>query len=81
MLQETNSFRFETTSGLMSFTLYYLLKNPEALKKAKEQVDEVLGNRFPTAQDIPKLVYIDQILKESLRLSPPAPVFLFSSKS
>lgn len=67
-------FSHETTSGLLSFTFYYLLKNPRTLEKAREEVDRVLGYRYPTVQDIPKLVYIDQILKESLRLQPTAPV-------
>lgn len=69
--------RHETTSGLLSFTFYYLLKNPLVLEKAREEVDRVLGYRYPTVQDIPKLVYIDQILKETLRLQPTAPVSLF----
>ena len=33
----------ETTSGLLSFALYFLLKHPEALAKAYEEVDRVLG--------------------------------------
>ena len=69
--------RHETTSGLLSFTFYYLWKNPLVLEKAREEVDRVLGYRYPTVQDIPKLVYIDQILKESLRLQLTAPVGLF----
>ncbi|KAI9881322.1 MAG: hypothetical protein M1823_006663, partial [Watsoniomyces obsoletus] len=31
----------ETTSGLLSFTSYYLLKNPDALQKAQQEVDKV----------------------------------------
>jgi len=33
----------ETTSGLLSFTLYYLLKHPEALRKAQKEADEILA--------------------------------------
>ena len=33
----------ETTSGLLSFAIYYLLKNPEVLARAQAEVDEVLG--------------------------------------
>jgi cytochrome P450/NADPH-cytochrome P450 reductase len=65
----------ETTSGLLSFALYLLLKNPNKLKKAQTQVDEVLKNDTPTFEHINKLTYIDQILKETLRLWPTAPVF------
>ncbi|MDI4235374.1 cytochrome P450 [Bradyrhizobium sp. Arg237L] len=68
----------ETTSGLLSSTIYALLKHPEVLKKAYEEVDRVLGpdiNAKPTYQQVTQLTYITQILKESLRLWPPAPAY------
>ncbi|MGB6116876.1 MAG: cytochrome P450 [Mesorhizobium sp.] len=66
----------ETTSGLMSFTLYFLVNNPDVLDKAYEEVDRVLGNDLsiqPTAQQVNQLTYVQQILNESLRLYPTAP--------
>ena len=33
----------ETTSGTLSFLFYHLLKNPEKLQKAQQEVDQVLG--------------------------------------
>src|SRR5437762_9561799 len=68
----------ETTSGLLSCTIYALLKHPEVLKKAYEEVDRVLGpdiNAKPTYQQVTQLTYITQILKEALRLWPPAPAY------
>jgi cytochrome P450/NADPH-cytochrome P450 reductase len=68
----------ETTSGLLSCTLYALLKHPEILRKAYEEVDRVLGpdiNARPTYQQVTQLTYITQILKEALRLWPPAPAY------
>src|SRR5579872_7040487 len=68
----------ETTSGLLSCTLYALLKHPEVLKKAYEEVDRVLGpdvNAKPTYQQVTQLTYITQVLKEALRLWPPAPAY------
>src|SRR2546423_5523826 len=68
----------ETTSGLLSCTIYALLKHPEVLKKAYEEVDRVLGpdiNARPTYQQVTQLTYITQILKEALRLWPPAPAY------
>lgn len=35
----------ETTSGMLTFALYELLHHPEVLARAREQVDQVLGNR------------------------------------
>ena len=68
----------ETTSGLLSYTLYALLKHPDVLKKAYEEVDRVLGpdlDAKPTYQQVTQLTYITQILKEALRLWPPAPAY------
>jgi len=68
----------ETTSGLLSCTLYALLKHPDVLKKAYEEVDRVLGpdiDAKPTYQQVTQLTYITQILKEALRLWPPAPAY------
>ena len=67
----------ETTSGLLSFTLYYLLNNPDVLSRAYAEVDRVLGSD-PSAKisyaQVNQLTYISQILKESLRLWPTAPM-------
>ena len=68
----------ETTSGLMSFTLYYLMNNPDVLAKAYEEVDRVLGRDIstpPTLQQVNQLTYVNQILSEALRLWPTAPAF------
>ncbi len=59
----------ETTSGLLSCTLYALLKYPDVLKKAYEEVDRVLGpdtDARPTYQQVTQLTYITQVLKEAL---------------
>src|SRR5581483_7797027 len=68
----------ETTSGLLSFALYLLLNHPEVLAKAYEEVDRVLGpdpSVPPTFAQITRLKYVTQILKETLRLWPTAPMF------
>lgn len=68
----------ETTSGLMSFTLYFLLNNPDVLEKAYQEVDRVLGRDIsiePTIKQVNQLTYVQQILYEALRLWPTAPAF------
>ncbi|HEX3114579.1 MAG TPA: cytochrome P450 [Bradyrhizobium sp.] len=68
----------ETTSGLLSCALYALLKHPDVLKQAYQEVDRVLGpdiNAKATYQQVTQLTYITQILKEALRLWPPAPAY------
>jgi cytochrome P450 / NADPH-cytochrome P450 reductase len=68
----------ETTSGLLSFAISYLIKNPEIVASAQEEVDRVLGTDtsvLPTFQQIQGLTYVTQILNETLRLWPTAAAF------
>ncbi|MBV8192320.1 MAG: cytochrome P450, partial [Alphaproteobacteria bacterium] len=67
----------ETTSGLLSFTLYNLVHNPDVLAKAYAEVDAVLGDQSaaPDEDQVRELHYLGQILNESLRLWPSAPAF------
>jgi cytochrome P450/NADPH-cytochrome P450 reductase len=63
----------ETTSGLLSFALYLLLRNPAVLAQAYAEVDRVLGEDVPDYGMMAHLTVIDRILKETLRLWPTAP--------
>jgi cytochrome P450/NADPH-cytochrome P450 reductase len=68
----------ETTSGLLSFAVHYLLKNPEVMAKAVAEVDRVLGpdiTSAPTLQQVSQLDYVSRVLKEALRLWPTAPAY------
>ena len=65
----------ETTSGLLTFTMYELLRHPDVMRKARAVVDEVLGAEAARFEHLPRLGYLDQILKETLRLWPTAPAF------
>jgi cytochrome P450 / NADPH-cytochrome P450 reductase len=65
----------ETTSGLLSFAFYFLMRNPEVLRRARTAVDEALRAETPHVEDMAKLRYLEQILMETLRLWPPAPAF------
>jgi cytochrome P450 / NADPH-cytochrome P450 reductase len=68
----------ETTSALLSFTLYELIKHPKVLERGYEEVDRVLGgdvNALPTYAQTHQLPYVSQILDETLRLWPTAPAF------
>ena len=43
---------------MLTFTTYFLLKNPDALRKLREEIDTKLGDRLMTVQDIGKLPYL-----------------------
>ncbi|CDO72208.1 hypothetical protein BN946_scf184970.g60 [Trametes cinnabarina] len=63
----------ETTSGMLTFTTYYLLKNPEAMRKLREEIDTKIGDRPATVHDVNKLPYLLAVMRESMRLGPTAP--------
>lgn len=65
----------ETTSSLLSFCFYYLLENPDVLRKAQAEVDEQIGNDDITVDHLQKLPWIEAILRETLRLRDPGPGF------
>ncbi|KAF2809760.1 cytochrome P450 [Mytilinidion resinicola] len=65
----------ETTSGLLSFTFYNLLKNPDTFFKAQQEVDRVIGKERLTVDHLKELHYLNAVLRETLRLTPTAPGF------
>ncbi|PBK73968.1 cytochrome P450 [Armillaria solidipes] len=62
----------ETSSGMMTFTIYFLLKNPDKMRKLRAEIDEVLGGRPLEVGDFDKLPYLIAVMRESLRLGPTA---------
>ncbi len=62
----------ETTSLALSHVFYLLGKHPEIEARLHAELESVLGGRLPTQEDVPKLVYADRIVKEAMRLYPPA---------
>lgn len=71
----------ETTSGMLSFALYHLVKHPEILERARRQVVDVIGrDGRPRVEQMGRLTYIDQILKETLRLTPSVGAILLRAR-
>ncbi len=63
----------ETTANTLAWTWYLLSQAPEVEAKLHAELDSVLGDRVPTLDDVPQLVYTRAILDEALRLYPPVP--------
>jgi cytochrome P450 len=62
----------ETTSNALTWTWYLLSQHSEAEARLHAEVDEVLDGRPPTLADLPRLPYTLQVIKEAMRLYPPA---------
>ncbi|MFI8939701.1 cytochrome P450 [Streptomyces syringium] len=62
----------ETTSTLLTWAWYLLSRSPAARARLDEELDRVLGGRLPTIDDYERLSWTQQIVKEALRLYPPA---------
>ena len=62
----------ETTANALVWACYLLSQHPEVARKLRDEVDAVLGQRAPTLEDLPRLQYVDQVIKETLRIYPPA---------
>lgn len=62
----------ETTANALTWTLYLLSQNPQVAGRLAAEVDEVLANRPATLSDLEALPYSEMVIKESMRLYPPA---------
>ena len=62
----------ETTAVTLTWAFYVLSQHPDVEAKLHEELDRVLGGRKPTFADLPNLVYTDKVIKETMRLYPPA---------
>jgi cytochrome P450 len=62
----------ETTALALTWTWYLLSQHPEVEQKLHDELDRVLGGRAPDFSDLQRLVYTERVIKESMRLYPPA---------
>lgn len=62
----------ETTSNALAWTWYLLSQNPPAAARLHEELDMVLDGHTPTLADLPNLPYTLMVIKEAMRLYPPA---------
>ncbi|KAE8681799.1 ER lumen protein retaining receptor family protein isoform 1 [Hibiscus syriacus] len=67
----------ETTAIAMTWMLSNLMNNRHALKRAQQELDLKIGRRrWAEESDMEELVYLQAIIKETLRLYPPAPLLI-----
>ncbi len=74
----------ETTSGLLSFALYSLMKNPNCFEKTRKEVDAFFKSRASSQawdiREVGELKYVHKVLLETLRLYPPVSAIARAAK-
>jgi cytochrome P450 len=62
----------ETTALALSWAWFLLATHPEAQAKVHDEADRVLCGRRPAAADVSQLMYANNVIREAMRLYPPA---------
>ncbi|MEN2413928.1 cytochrome P450 [Flavobacterium mesophilum] len=62
----------ETTANALTFTLHFLGKYPEVQQKVFDEITEIESQTDNIIEQLQKMVYINAVLNESMRLYPPA---------
>ena len=67
----------DTTSTMVEWTMTEMILHPEVMRKSQEELTTVVGiNNTVEEFHIPKLEYLNAVVKETLRLHPAAPLLL-----
>ncbi|KAJ9567573.1 hypothetical protein OSB04_003539 [Centaurea solstitialis] len=67
----------DTGAATVVWAMTALMKNPKVMKKAQEEVRVVVGKKGQIDEDdLPKLTYLKAVVKEIMRLHPPAPLLV-----
>ena len=64
----------ETTAKALTWTLYLLARAPHWQREVRSEVGNIAGKGSITAEHIDKLAVTQRVIKEAMRLYPPAPV-------
>lgn len=62
----------ETTATALTWAFYLLAQHPEVAATLYAELDDVLGGRAVTVDDLPRLPYTRMVVEEAMRLYPPA---------
>ena len=63
---------YETVANALSWTWYLLSQNPDCERRFHNEIDRELQGRQPGFDDVPRLLYVEMVLAEAMRLYPPA---------
>jgi cytochrome P450 len=64
----------ESTAIPLTWVWRLFMRNPAAAERMNAELEQILQNRLPSAEDLPNLPYTKMVLEETLRLCPPISV-------
>lgn len=64
----------ETTAITLAWTLFLLERHPAIYADLMAEIDTVLGGRDPDSNDIQRMVVLDRVIKEGMRILPAVPI-------
>jgi cytochrome P450 len=77
LIQDIIAGGTESSAVTIEWAMAELLRHPEAMAKATDELDRVVGSgRWVAERDLPELHYIDAVVKETLRLHPVGPLLV-----
>lgn len=67
----------DTSITTIEWVMVKLLQNPDVMSKVHEELEEVVGlNNMVEESHLPKLKYLDAVIRETFRLQPPVPLLV-----
>ncbi|KAH9784066.1 cytochrome P450 83B1 [Citrus sinensis] len=68
----------DTSAATLVWTMTYLMKHPRVMKKVQEEIRSLVGGNksFVDEDDVQELHYLKAVVKETMRLQPPAPLLV-----
>ncbi len=64
---------FETTTSALTWSLFLLAQHPAVMHQLMDEIESVLGDAPPRAEQMPQLPFLHWVIKESMRILPPVP--------
>lgn len=67
----------DSTSGTVSWGMSEIIRHPDILARVRDEIDSVVGrDRLVTEHDLPKLTYLQAVVKENFRMHTVVPLGL-----